>query len=155
VIRNSKGFGLIVLLILFSVGIVAYFGYQYWQAYSAHSFDECIRLKSSTVEGNEAGNFCTTKDNKRFLQPLSTSQKLSLIKAHIEGEIKPALELYFYENKSYPATLPQLVPKYLVQLPLNPLTNEIYSYKVNGNMSNYIVSVKLEDGSVYEVNAPK
>ena len=65
--KNQKGFSpVIIIVVLVLIGVAGYFGYQYLQIYSAKSFDECVKLKSSTFDANETGNFCTTKYGKKI-----------------------------------------------------------------------------------------
>ena len=91
---------------------------------------------------------------KKFTQPLFSIEKQVLNKAQIEAQIRPALELYFSDNKKYPESLYLLVPKYLIKMPLSSSTDISYSYQVSTDGSDYTVNATLEDGSVYKVNAP-
>lgn len=148
--KNSKGFSPITaLVILVLVGVAGYFGYQAWKIYSVRSFDECIVAWGSKTENS----VCLTKFNKVFVKQ-GVEQKYA-ISAAIESVLRPALEIYFYDNKKYPDSLEQMIPDSLAVMPINPLTNEPYSYKVNFDKSDYTISVNLPDGSNYSVSSPK
>lgn len=73
----------------------------------------------------------------------------------INAEIKPGLELYKFDHKRYPDSLKLLIPTYLVTLPVDPITKEPYLYKVSPDKFSYVITVKMDDGTILIAEPPK
>lgn len=58
--------------------------------------------------------------------------------------LRNALESYNIENSRYPIVLKELVPTYLSEVPVDPLTNEPYDYSVLQGGRNYELCYTLE-----------
>lgn len=84
---------------------------------------------------------------------LSTESDLQR-RTGINAEIRPALELYKFDNKQYPVSLELLVPKYLTTLPVDPITKKPYSYTVSPDKSSYIITVKMDNGTDLIAESP-
>ncbi|NJD21390.1 MAG: hypothetical protein FIA82_01795 [Melioribacter sp.] len=56
-------------------------------------------------------------------------------------DISHAIESYYAINLSYPSSLKNLVPEFISNMPIEPLTNRDYSYKVFSDTA-YEVSVQ-------------
>lgn len=112
------------------------------------------------------GNNDTTKTTSTSSQPISVtpvSKKGIKTQSEVEDErrrasikdlIQPALQLYLTENKFYPDTLDALIPKYLNKMPLDPVKQKEYSYKVSSDKLRYTLSAILDDGSTFSVSSP-
>jgi prepilin-type N-terminal cleavage/methylation domain-containing protein len=55
-----------------------------------------------------------------------------------------ALEIYYSQEKEYPASLDLLRPDYLTQIPTDPKTNTAYTYSVNDTKSKFYLDSQLE-----------
>jgi len=58
--------------------------------------------------------------------------------------IQSGLEMYYLEYNSYPFSLNELFPKYIPNLPVDPLTNQPYYYQLQSNGTDYQLCVNLE-----------
>ena len=76
-------------------------------------------------------------------------------RAEIYGQIQPALEIYKADNQQYPPSLDALKPKYLVIIPVDPVTKKFYSYRPSANWLDYTITAQLEDGTTLTVNSPR
>jgi len=60
------------------------------------------------------------------------------------SQISAVLFMYNLDSKSYPATLEELVPKYFSVLPIDPVTAELYQYKLQPDGLDYEICIQLE-----------
>lgn len=68
--------------------------------------------------------------------------------------INSALKAYQIKNNKPPATLKELVPSFLNELPLDPVTNGEYAYKIADDKKTWEVSTTLSDKKVFTVKGP-
>jgi Tfp pilus assembly protein PilP len=88
-------------------------------------------------------------------------EKLSVLKDPRQKEIARvsiAVRAFYAQNQKYPATLEELVPRFLKQVPSDPATRQPFVYEVNGTKftvgANVKVAAKTEGGTLSD-GAPK
>lgn len=69
--------------------------------------------------------------------------------------LRVALEQYRADRRLYPDTLQDLVPSYVVKLPLDPADQAQYLYLVSATKLDYSLSAQLDDGTTLTREAPK
>jgi len=60
------------------------------------------------------------------------------------SQIRVGIEIYRNEHNNYPASLDELSPKYLLTLPVDPLTKKPYQYQLKENGKGYKICTWLE-----------
>lgn len=81
----------------------------------------------------------------------STSYYTAKIKSDIQ-QLRSALELYYSDHRQYPTALTELSPTYIQNLPKSPYDNSSYIYE--SLKTDYVLSGKLGNGSLYTVRSP-
>jgi len=139
------------ILITVLLIILIVFGLLYLYQGVITTFDQCTRVPGSTIDSDKPVK-CITLSGRQFIQPILNPKDKNLIKFKID-DLRAVLAIYYLDNNKYPESLDNLVPKYMVNMPIDPFTNNPYLYTVNSDKSAYIISIKFDDGKVYAVSS--
>jgi len=73
------------------------------------------------------------------------------------AQLHRALVLYYQDNEEYPASLSDLVTRYIRRIPKDPKTGQDYTYQRSADKKNYTLTATLEKpttpGSVWQVSS--
>ena len=88
------------------------------------------------IENNSPREGDMTPSSSGFFSPVDALSQArdSARKADLNA-ISTALRLYYVENFELPISLGELVPTYIAEIPLDPMTSEQYSYRPSTNGS--------------------
>ncbi len=141
---SKKSSILIVILLIILTAFALFFTYQNLIT----SSEQCEALIGRRIEDDT----CITLSGRRFkITPIDIkNKKLVLLKI---DDIRSVLSIYYSNNRKYPESLESLVPKYMIDIPIDPFTNKPYFYSSNSDSSDYVISVRFDDGKVYSVNS--
>ncbi|MFC1721624.1 hypothetical protein ACFL0Z_01780 [Patescibacteria group bacterium] len=68
------------------------------------------------------------------------------------SEIRSALLSYGQANNSFPPSLENLLPQYLEEIPVSPITNQPYEYQGDLLGADYELKYELSNGKIYTAN---
>jgi len=89
------------------------------------------------------------EDSSSYLD--NSAQQNQEVKSDV-SEIRSALLAYSQTQGSFPPELTSLVPNYLPELPVSPITGEVYEYRGDLLGGDYELTYQLADGKEYTAN---
>lgn len=89
------------------------------------------------------------QEKNKSVVAVEEKQDFDSIRKQQIDSVNSALANFYAKNKKYPQSLSNLVPSYLVEIPRDPETKQVYSYRVGLDYKSYEVWAVLENGDLY------
>lgn len=99
------------------------------------------------VNVNSSVNDRLPEPEEQTPQDSATTRDLQRIKDI--NSLQTALRLYFRDFGSYPQVLAGIPSQYLVEEPVDPVSNQRYAYQPTNDSTSYIITFTVEEGSIY------